>query len=106
MLSRVQLIVILWTVAHQASLSMGFPRPKYWSGLPFPSPGDLPYPTNEHKSPVLRVDSLLLNQQGSSEDSVSTLLTFVPTFLLCMKVKGESGISEYYIYIYIFFFAF
>ena len=31
-----------WTVAHQAPLSMGFPRQEYWSGLPFPSPGDLP----------------------------------------------------------------
>ena len=45
MLSRfscVQLFVILWTVAHQAPLSKGFPRQEYWSGLPFPSPGDLP----------------------------------------------------------------
>ena len=33
-----------WTVAHQAPLSMGFPRQEYWSGLPFPSPGDLPHP--------------------------------------------------------------
>ena len=33
-----------WTVAHQAPLSMGFPRQEYWSGLPFPSPGDLPDP--------------------------------------------------------------
>ena len=35
---------IPWTVAHQAPLSMGFPRQEYWSGLPFPSPGDLPDP--------------------------------------------------------------
>ena len=34
----------LWTVAHQAPLSMGFPRQEYWSELPFPSPGDLPDP--------------------------------------------------------------
>ena len=40
--SRVQLFVTLWTVAHQASLSMGFSRQEYWSGLPCPSPGDLP----------------------------------------------------------------
>ena len=33
---------ILWAIAHQAPLSMGFPRQEYWSGLPFPSPGDLP----------------------------------------------------------------
>ena len=36
-----------WTVTHQASLSMGFPRQEYWSGLPFPSPGDLPFSTTE-----------------------------------------------------------
>ena len=41
-LSRVQLFVTLWTVAHQMSLSMGFPRQEHWSGLPFPPPGDLP----------------------------------------------------------------
>ena len=40
--SRVQLFVTLWAVAHQASLSMGFSRQEYWSGLPCPSPGDLP----------------------------------------------------------------
>ena len=37
-------LAILWTVALQAPLSMGFPRQEYWSGLPFPSPGDLPDP--------------------------------------------------------------
>ena len=42
-----------WTVAHQAPLSMGFPRQEYWSGLPFPSPGDLPEPGIESVSPAL-----------------------------------------------------
>ena len=46
-LSRVQLFATLWTIAHQASLSMGFPRQEYWTGLPFPSPGDLPNPGND-----------------------------------------------------------
>ena len=41
-LNRVRLFVTLLTVAHQAPLSMGFPRQEYWSGLPFPPPGDLP----------------------------------------------------------------
>ena len=40
----------LWTVAHQAPLSMGFFRQEYWSGLPFPSPGDLPDPGMEPTS--------------------------------------------------------
>ena len=42
--SHVQLFVTVWTVAHQASLSMGFPRQEYWSGLPLPPPGDYPDP--------------------------------------------------------------
>ena len=50
-LSRVQLFVTPWTVAHQAPLSMGFPRQEYWSGLPFPSPGDLTEPGIKPESP-------------------------------------------------------
>ena len=44
-----------WAVACQASLSMGFSRQEYWSGLPFPSPGDLPNPGTERSSTVLHV---------------------------------------------------
>ena len=46
-----------WTLAHQASLSMGFPRQEYWNGLPFPSPG-LPDPGIEPRSPALQADAL------------------------------------------------
>ena len=46
-------LVTPWTVAHQASLSMGFSRREYQSGLPFPSPGDLPDPGIEPSSPAL-----------------------------------------------------
>ena len=56
--SRVQLFATPWTVAHQASQSMGFSRQEYWSGLPFPSPGDLPDPGVEPRSPALRADTL------------------------------------------------
>ena len=52
-LSRVRLLATPWTVAHQAPLSMGFPRQEYWSGLPRPSPGDLPDPGIEPTSPAL-----------------------------------------------------
>ena len=45
-------------LAHQAPLSMGFPRQQYWDGLPFPSPGDLPYPGAEPMSALLQVVSL------------------------------------------------
>ena len=48
-----------WTVAHQTPLSMGFPRQEYWSGFPFPSPGDLPDPGIETGSPAFQADSLL-----------------------------------------------
>ena len=47
-----------WTAAHQAPLSMGFPRQEYWSGLPFPSPGDLPDPGIKPGSPALQAVDL------------------------------------------------
>ena len=58
-LSRVQLFATPWMVAYQALPSMGFSRQEYWSGLPFPSPGDLPNPGIEPGSPVLQTDALL-----------------------------------------------
>ena len=57
-LSRVRLSVTLWTVAHQAPPSMGLSRQEYWSGLPFPSPGDLPNPGIKPRSPALQADAL------------------------------------------------
>ena len=53
-----ELCLILWTAACQAPVSMGFPRQEYWSGLPFPSPGDLPDPGIKPKSPALQADDL------------------------------------------------
>ena len=64
MLSAVILLATLWTVAHQAPLSMGFTRQGYWSGLQGPPPGDLSQPGNKSRSPVssaLQTDSLLLS---------------------------------------------
>ena len=58
------ILVISWTVAHQAPLSIGFSRQKYWSGLLFPSPGDLPDPGIEPRSPALQADSLLTDLLG------------------------------------------
>ena len=52
LLSCVGLFATPWTTAHQAPLSMGFPRKEYPCGLPFPFPGDLPNPEIEHKSPA------------------------------------------------------
>ena len=47
-----------WTVAHQAPLSMGFARQEYWSGVPVPSPGDLPNPGIKPRSPAFQAGSL------------------------------------------------
>ena len=63
-LSRVRLFATPWTVAHQAPPSMGFSRQEYWSGLPFPSPGDLPSPGIEPRSPALQADALTSEPPG------------------------------------------
>ena len=63
-LSRVRLFATPWTVAHQAPPSMGFSRQEYWSGLPFPSPGDLPDPGIEPRSPALQAVALTFEPPG------------------------------------------
>ena len=63
-LSRVWLFATQWTVAYQASLSMRFSRQEYWSGLPFPSPGDLPNPGIKPRSPTLKADALTSEPPG------------------------------------------
>ena len=62
--SHVQLFAIPWTAVYQASLSMGFSRQEDWSGLPFPSPGDLPDPGIEPRSPALQADALTSEPPG------------------------------------------
>ena len=64
LLSRVRLFATPWTAAHQAPQSMGFSRQEYWSGLPFPSPGDLPNPGIEPGSPALEADALTSEPPG------------------------------------------
>ena len=63
--SRVWLGVTLWNVACQAPLSMGFSRQEYWSELPSSSPGDLPDPGIELRSPALQADYLLSEPQSA-----------------------------------------
>ena len=63
-LSRARLFATPWTVAYQAPLSMRFSRQEYWSGLPFPSPGDLPDPRIEPGSPALESDALTSEPPG------------------------------------------
>ena len=58
----------LWTVAHQAPLSVGFSRQEYWSGLPLPSPGDLPHPGIEPTSPALAGEFCTNEPPGKSSN--------------------------------------
>ena len=72
-----------WTVAQQAPLSKGFSRQEYWSGLPFPSPGDLPDPGFEPRSPAMQADALtseppshvLKMTKAAGENKFRTLIT-------------------------------
>ena len=61
-----------WTVAPEASLSMGFSRQEYWSGLPFPSPEDVSDPGIEPWSPALQADSLPFELQGNPKVLIDT----------------------------------
>ena len=66
LLSCVRLFATLWTIAYQVSLSMGFSRQGYWSGLLFPSAGDLLNPGIEPGSHTLQADALLSEPPGKS----------------------------------------
>ena len=68
-------------VAYQAPLSMGFSRQEYWSGLPFPSPGDLPGSRVEPGSPALQADSLLTDPPENSQYS-------------CLENPRDGGCTE------------
>ena len=64
-LSHVQFFATPWTAAYQAPLCMGFSRQEYWSGLPFPSPGDLPDPRIKPGSPALQTGALPSEPSGT-----------------------------------------
>ena len=85
-LSRVRLFATPWTVAYQASPSMGFSRQEYWSGLPCPSPGDLPDPGIEPGSPALGVDALTSEPMPMEGHTIMTLAELLKKFKQCMKV--------------------
>ena len=65
-LSRVRLFATPWTVAYQTPLSMGFSRQEYWSGVPLPSPGDLPNLGIELGSPAFQADALTAEPLGKN----------------------------------------
>ena len=70
LLSRVRLFATPWTVAHQAPQSVGFSRQEYWNRLPFPSPGDLPNPGIEPRSPALQADTLTSEPPGKPDQDI------------------------------------
>ena len=70
-----------WSVAHQAPLSTGFPRQEYWSGLPFPSPGDLPDSGIKPTSPALQANSLPAEPPGKFPGYIVLLYSLSPSLL-------------------------
>ena len=93
MLSCVQLFVTPGTVAHQAPLSMGFSGQEYWSGLPFPSPGDLPDPEIKSRSPALQADSLPFEPPGKPYSQYVYAFYFTSLFHFWKIVKLKKLIS-------------
>ena len=94
LLSRVRLFATPWTVAHQAPPSMGFSRQEYCSGLPFPSPGDLPDPGIEPRSPALQADALTSEPPGKPNTFIQILkhIEFLPCprhLSMCFSYRNE-----------------
>ena len=93
LLSRVWLFVTPWTAAYQAPPSMGFSRQEYWSGLPFPSPGDLPNPGIEPGSPEFQADTLTSEPQGKLFNP------FLPLFFLMFCLPIDTLLPFYILWI-------
>ena len=80
-----------WTAAHQAPLSMGFSRQEYWSGLPFPSPGDLLEPGIKLGTLALQADSLLTELQGKPrlvKDFIKLRNLLMSFELVCIMIRS------------------
>ena len=96
-LSRVRLFETLWTVAYQGPLSMGFSRQEYWSRLPFPSPGDLPNPGIELRSPALQEGALLSEPPGKPKvkvKSLSRVRLFATPWTVAYQAPPSMGFSR------------
>ena len=96
--SGVRFFVAPWTVAHQAPLSMGFSRQEHWSGLPFPSPGDLPDPEIEPRSPTLQADALISEPPGTrpylTGASQLALTSLVAQTVKCLPTMREAQVQS------------
>ena len=96
-LSCAQLFAIIWTVANQAPLSMEFPRQEYWSGLPFHSPGDLPYSGIKSGFPTLWEDSLHHQRSPGEEKSSTTLKEEAVYHQVILNYTGLYCLKAYYL---------
>ena len=85
----IQLFATPKTVALQAPLSMGFSRQEYWSGVPFPSPGDLPNPGIKPRSPTLQADSLLSEPRGKPSHHIIHIHTWERSLQESRSLKGH-----------------
>ena len=84
LLSRVRLFATPWTVAYQVPPSMGFSRQEYWSGLPFPSPGDLPDPGIEPGSPAFQADALTSEPPGKPSSELGMSKSWLGLSVSCL----------------------
>ena len=87
--------VTLWTVAQQVPPSMGFSRQEYWSGLPFPSPGDLPNPGIEGRSSALWEDSLLSEPPRKLHQSLGVLYKSTEKKIKTLITQSWGGAREF-----------
>ena len=94
-LSHVRLFATPWTVALQAPPSMGFSRQEYWSGLPFPSPGYLPDPGIEPRSPALQADALTSEPPTCNSVSLWRRQWHPTPVLLPGKSHGQRSLVGY-----------
>ena len=90
LLSRDQLFATPWTVAYQAPPSMGFSRQEYWSGLPFPSPGDLPDPGIKPGSPSFQADALTSEPPGKPQGPAISHIPRLPGVAQGLQVSEDT----------------
>ena len=92
LLGHVWLFVTPWTVAYQAPWTMGFTRQEYWSGLPWPSPGDLPDPGIEPGSSALQPDTLPSEPPGKPWETYRLLFIYNRTLKIRLQQSGLSWV--------------
>ena len=125
LLSRVPLFASPWSVTYQTPQSMGFSRQEYWSGLPFPSPGDLPNPRIKPRSPAMQtaltysfpnlepvrcsmsssnccfLTCIQVSQETGKVVCYSHLLKNFPQFIVIHRIKSFSIVSEAEVYVFL-----